>query len=337
MQGFSEEKLLELCSEKYVHNGYARWNFWTAENYSFGKYIRKYANYPWVLPLNIYTDHGAGCLNDNPAPHELEAGAFCQFYHNPFLAKKWSEFSQKPCYVLRSPFVFCREVNKIQKSPDAKGTLAFSAHSTPNIDDLSNLDDYVKDLKALPEEMQPVSVCLHMHDINKGHHKVFLKHGIPVYTAGHVCDYRFAERFYGILKNFKYATSNMIGSYTYYAVEMGIPFSIYGDKPVFENSKDPNTAQGKIDFCDHSQNYKEVYDLFNGIFTEITTEQKALVERDLGLKDGLSRKELNKVLRQAYFAQGKLFTDLFYPFIKYSKRPRVLFKQIEYELFKRLY
>lgn len=306
MNGMSEKELLSLCDEKNLRGSGARWIYWTAEVYSFGKYIRDYAFYPIFLPLAIYTDHGAGCV-DYPYKHELESSAPVQFYHSPVSVEKWKEVSSKPCYVLYSPFVFYRRSRKIEKDINASGTIAFPAHTTLSIDDVSDIEEYIKQLKELPDDFQPVSVCLHPTDINKGQYKVFMDHNIPVYTAGHGCDMRFAERFYNILKNFKYSTSNIIGSYTYYSVEMGIPFSIYGANPKYINSSDPNVTMGEYDPYNELQSYKIMYDLFNGLNKEISTEQREIVERDLGLKDGLNRLEMSKVLYRAFF---KLFIML---------------------------
>lgn len=269
--------------------------YWTAELYSFGKHIREYGHFPRCLPLCIYTDHGAGRV-DHPFKHELESDAPCQFYHSPASVAEWKKVSSKPGYVLYSPFVFYKRKNKIEKNPDAKGTIAFPAHTTAAIDDISDIESYIKQLLALPRQFQPVSVCLHMHDINKGRHKLFMKHGLPVFTAGNSHDYQFAERFYDILKRFSFSTSNMIGSYTFYSVEMGIPFSLYGNKQVFINTGDPNVAMGEYEPYKEFQTYRVVHDLFRGLHTTITPEQKNLVETDLGLRDGVSRVKMASIL-----------------------------------------
>lgn len=311
MNGMNEEELLELCGTEKLKNGIAKWKYWTAEVYSFGKYMRKYAYYPTFLPLYCYTDHGAGCYFDEVAKHELESDAPIQFYNSPISTELFKKVSNKPCYTMLSPFVICRRWNKIEQCQNAKGTLAFPAHSTPEIDDFSDIELYIQQLKDMPEEFQPISVCLHMHDINKGQHKIFLKNDIPVYTAGNAFDQRFAERFYDILKNFKYTTSNMIGSYAYYSVEMGIPFSIYGDKPVLINKADPNLEKGEYKFQENP-GYQTLYTLFEGLNKEISLEQKEYVEKHLGLHDGLSRIEMAKILYTAYFKRGNIIKDLLF-------------------------
>ncbi|HNW25909.1 MAG TPA: hypothetical protein PLG15_00700 [Candidatus Gastranaerophilaceae bacterium] len=319
-KGYSEEKLLRLCDETKSDRGIAKWKYWSAEVYSFGRHIRDYAFYPSAFTLYCFTDHGAGAYFDEVAKHELESDAPCQFYHSPLSVELFKKVSNKPCYTLFSPFVWYRRKNKIEKISEAKGTLAFPIHSTHCIDLASDMEIYIEQLKALPEEFQPVSVCLHHCDINKGQYKLFFKHNIPVYTAGDMYDQNFAQRFYDILKNFRYSTSNAIGSYTYYSVEMGIPFSIYGEKLVLMNNSDSNLEKGECKFQENPQ-YQKIYKMFEGLNKQITPEQKEFVEKHLGIYDGISRLKMAKILYLLYLKKGNPFKDLSYA-LKMIRRKR---------------
>jgi hypothetical protein len=86
-----------------------------------------------------------------------------------------------------------------------------------------------------------------MHDIKLGQHKVFMSHGLPCVTAGHNSDSRFIERFYNIMRNFRYTSSNLIGTYTSLSLEMNIPFFIYGPREKYINKSDPNIPLGEYD------------------------------------------------------------------------------------------
>jgi hypothetical protein len=297
-KGMTEKELLELCSGE-NHRMFPLAPYWPAEVYGFGKQIREYGYYPSFLPLCIYSDHGIGSM-DGPAKHELESDAPCQFYFTPRKTEIWKKISKKPCYVMYSPYVFYRKKHKIEKSPDAKGTIAFMAHTTSSLDDELDVEVYVKQLLALPEKFHPISVCMHQVDIMKGQYKKFFQYNIPVFTVGGNSPL-FVERFYDLLKNFSFATSNEVGSYLYYAVEMGIPFFIYGDPPKFINRYDPNITKGSYDQYKEFEYYRKVYDMFKGLNTEITAEQCNLVERELGLTEGLSRKKMAYVLYLSFF------------------------------------
>ncbi len=293
--GMEEHELIDLCqSRARVPFRFMPSPYWTAEVYGFGKYIREYGYYPFFLPLCVYTDHGPG--DERPYKHALESSAPVQLVHSPEAVEYWHRFSRKPCYCFHSPFVFYRRSRGIAKAVEAAGTIAFPAHTTPSIEDVSDIGVYIDQLLAMPKEFQPVSVCLHMHDVNKGRYKPFLERNIPVFTAGDVSDYRFTERFYGILRKFAYATSNVVGSYAYYAVEMGIPFSIYGNSQEYINAGDPNISIGAYDPSKESKTYQRAYDLFHGLFTSITPEQKKMVETELGIRHGISRWKMAQAL-----------------------------------------
>lgn len=295
----SRKAILELCSPKSLAV-FKMLPYWTAEVYGFGKWIREYGHYPKLLPLCIYTDHGPPVLG-YPLKQEVDSDAPSLFTHCPSYAKRWKEITGKDCYILYSPFVFCREQRKIDKLVDAMGTIAFPAHTTANTEDQSDTEVYAKQLLKLPAKFQPVSVCLHYSDILKGADKIYRKYKIPVYTAGYYFDDRFSERFYDILKRFKYATSNLVGSYLYYAVEMGIPFSIYGQKHELVNKSDPNLSPGEYDPYKMSSFYRRAFKLFSGLHTNITNQQKNFVEVNLGLRDAVGRSKMREILYKSLF------------------------------------
>jgi hypothetical protein len=312
-------RLEMLCDESQSSfNFISRLSYWTAEVYGFGKYIRKYGYYPKWLPLCIYTDHSPG-NRDAPSPHELASSAPVQVYHSSLRVKQWKGVSKKLCYCLYSPYVFCRKKNKIEKSVDAVGTIAFPAHTTDAIDDVSNIQAYIDQLKKLPAEFQPVSVCLHMTDINKEQHKIFIKNGFEVYTAGHAFNDGFIERFYSIIKNFKYSTSNLGGSYLYYCVEMGIPFFLYGDGPRYINKSDPNIEKGEYTSYKKQKTYQELVSLFSAISTTVTEEQRSFVHKGLGVDDGLGRMQMAAVLYYSLFRCIFRLSNLVYIFRRLRK------------------
>lgn len=300
VDGMTERELIDLCGDKQDKVYFRGAPYWTAEIYGFGKYIRRYGYYPSFLPLAIYNNHGIEFIDAKPYKHELASDAPVMFYQSQDFVNIWKKFSKKPCYVIYSPFIFYRKKNNIQISDNASGTISFYSHSTDAVDNILDPELYIKQLLNLPKEFQPVSVCLHPTDVKKGIYKYFFKYNIPVYTAGGG-GRLFTERFYNILKNFSFATSNSVGSYLFYAVEMGIPFSIYGDRPKDFNINDENIELGEHDPYEESPGYRHIYDLFNGLNTKITAEQKITVENNLGIYDGVSRCKMAMILYSALF------------------------------------
>jgi hypothetical protein len=285
-----EEELLEICKER----SRGRRLFWSAEIYGFGHVIRKFGYYPGKFPLNIYLAHGL-TTNEHPAPHELENGAPVMFYFSPRLVKAFKEVSRKPCFCLISPNVFYRRSNKISLNSDRSGTIAFLAHTTPLIEDKMDFASYISKLQGLPSLYHPITICLHYHDVNKGVHKYFYDAGFDVVTVGRPDRTDYIERFYGILRQFKFATSNEVGSYTFYCAEFGIPFFVYGDEPEFYNHADENIEKGHYSSY-KTKHYYKLRSLFSKPVDNVTAEQVLFVEEELGVNGTITRLKMASLL-----------------------------------------
>ncbi len=316
-KGYSEKTLSKICGKADLNAGFTKWKYGCSENYSQGRLYREYARYPEWKSIFIYSEHGIQF--DIVGQHEIGNDAEAMFVFSEAKFQSYKKVSDKPVYKVLHPFVWYRREHNIQKDKHAKGTIAFPAHSNAHWDSVFNINSYIEQLKALPEEMQPVCACLYVDDIWKGRHKIFIEKGIPVYSAGNARDIRFVDRYYEILRHFKYSTSNLIGSYTFYSVEMGIPFSLYGDTPSFHsNSGDAwnNTVP------DQEQ---EARRLFSGVYLNIEEEQRKFVASKLNLNEHISREEMQKILVATYKKRGNILQDI----IKYgSRKIRFFLKRI---------
>lgn len=308
-KGLSPEYLFFLCDEKFVNKGVSKWKYWTSEVYSYGKILREYAFYPKFLPIYCYSSHGVYFSSEKPFPHELENDSYAQFYTSPDSVSAFKKFSKKKCYCVISPFVWYRRRCKILRNAQSRGTIAFPSHSTPDIDVVVDMEHYADELLSLDKEYHPVCVCLHMHDINKNVHDVFLRKGIPVYTAGNAADIRFAERWYDIVRNFSYSTSNMIGSYSFYSVEMGIPFFICGDRPLLLNNSDANIPIGTY-FYEDTDHYSKAMLFFKDNNDVAAEDRLKFVEYHLGVYDSIGRVKVFAILVAALFKDFVFFKDI---------------------------
>lgn len=292
----SEEELLQRSREttdKHILH-------WVSEIYGFGAVIRTFGYYPSSWPLNIYLAHGI-TVDEKPAAHELNNFAPVMLYFSPRLVDAFKRVSSKPCYCLLSPNVFYRRFKRITINANPKGTIAFLAHTTAMIEDKMNLIEYAEQLKKLPQKYQPVSVCLHYHDVNKGVHKVFYNKGLDVVTVGNPMHDSFIERFYELVRKYRYATSNEVGSYMFYTVEMGIPFFLYGIEPDLYNHGDPNIESGKYDSYKRTNQYKKIKELFSNPVDAVTAIQRTFVEEELGVSNSISRLKMASILYASYF------------------------------------
>lgn len=274
--------------------------YWTAGAYGFKRWISRYGYYPSFLPLCIYTDHGPGDSNLLSAKHELESDAPVQFYHCPAGVTKWKKQSKKECHVLFSPFVFARKTLKISFNQDARGSVYFMSHGTANVRDLTPIELYIKDLESVPEKYKPVRICLHFNEVSLGYGEIYKKLGYEVVTAGDPAAQQFTEQFYKILSTARYTFSSSFGSHALYAVEMGVPFGLYGTNPDYFNKDDPNIEHGHYTSYLRSTYYQQAMTLFSGLPGEqVTPEQLAFARYYLGVDDGVNRPKMAWILYKA--------------------------------------
>lgn len=300
----TEEKLKYICDINNSFTGNSFWLYWSSELYSFGKYIRKYGYYPKFLPLAVYSDHSGPSFSDLPYLHEIETEAPIFLTHRKIKADNYIKLTSKKAYTLFSPSVFYRRSNNIVQEKNAVGTIAFPVHSLPSSFEDFNIVKYCHDLNLLPDHYKPIKICLHMHDIAKNRHQIYTELGFEVISAGNTSDYRFIERLYEILKYSKFITSNDVGTITFLAIEMGIPFFVYGEHEVKYNLSDNNFPKGKIKSPEHSQYqylYKKLKMTDNFIVTNYDKDLINEIESSLGIFDGISRRKMALVLWQALF------------------------------------
>ena len=194
-----------------------------------------------------------------------------------------------------------RRKRNITIKKEAKGTVCFPFHSTNYIKVNYNINSYINQLNSLPEKFKPITICMHHCDIEDGKHIYYLKKGFNVVTAGHKFDDKFVDRFYEILSNHLYATSNGYGSHVPYCIEMGLPFFFTKNKVIIKNNGDKNYLKTTYTEDEGYQKLRKanMYYTANKIFakinSEINEEQMIFAERVLGIHDAISQKKLNRI------------------------------------------
>jgi hypothetical protein len=273
--------------------------YWPSEIYSYGKLIREYSNYPKYLPLAVNSDHSGPNFNLLYTDYELSNETFYYLGHNPIKNLEYNKKLQKRKYVtVISPFVYFRRKNNIKYNPNNIGTIAFPVHSDLNVNRDNYFDDYMEDLRRLDSKFHPISICLHQHDILNGNYRIFINKGFDLVTVGNTHDERFAERFYDLICNYKYITSNAPGTITFLALEMNAPFFLYGNS----NIKPPLIPKDQLVL--NSLFYKLssmlLLDSENNI-TKLPSDVISEIEMMLGVNDTISSKELKFILYKALF------------------------------------
>jgi len=284
------------------------WTHWTSEIYSFGKCLRLWGKYPDFLPLFVYSDHGVG-LRSHLFPHELANQAKVHFTWHPVKEKRNKDSAGKKVIQIIHPWISYRRLRGITRSKKPKGTLAFFTHSTTATKwEGHDTEEYFEQLRGLPDRFQPVVLCLHMHDIKAGLHKELRCHGFPIVTAGNTLSTNFVDRFYDLVKDYAYATSQTWGSQVAYCVELGVPYFFLGERPELINIADKNLPTGVApQYWDsyHEEYAKKAEALFRLPVDSVTGEQREFVESLLGVDSRITRGQVSWILWREFFRNWK--------------------------------
>jgi hypothetical protein len=315
--GYSDEDLEKMSrlNSRY-EGGIAPWATWESENSSFGKTFRTWALYPRILPLFISSDHGvhwgATCW-----PTEVNNRYNTYFSWNRKKAERLRNLHQKNAYYVPHPWVHYRKKFFSKLPADRSGTLVFYAHSNNNTTPVyKDLDGYIEALKSLPTKYQPLTFCLSFHDIAKGLHKTLRKHGIPLVTAGTTNSQDFVDRFYSLTSHFRYATSPNVGTHTYYLLESGIPFFLFGDHPSYQIKGSQVVKDGAQNISDYGdaedqEQLERLKTLLTEKQDEVTPEQYQMVSEYMGLSSGMSRLHASWILWREFILHLPDYVELY--------------------------
>lgn len=302
----TDAELEQACEEKFA--GASQWTHWTSELYSLGRCLRIWTGYPEFFPLFVYSDHGVG-LHSHLFPHEIENPARLHLTWNPVKEQRNASADHKRVIQVIHPWISYRQQRGIARVQSPRGTLVFFMHGTDAVQwQGHDSEEYFKQLRELPDALQPVVLCLHMHDIRAGMHKKLRSYGFPIVTAGNTMATDFVDRFYGLIKGFSYATAQTWGSYAAYCVELGVPFFFLGEQPKLVNIADPNLPAGIApQYWDayHEELEKEAESLFRERVDTVTPEQRAFVESMLGFGSKLTRGQVARLLWREFFRSWK--------------------------------
>jgi len=220
---FGQDQLELLCPDRALETA----EFHTPNDY-YGQasVLKRFAGVDENRCLKAVLEHGV-VLDDRMWPYDRDQYLPWILSTSPRRAEQVSAMSGKHAVPIGFGFLYARAlVDRTHPKPNVEraGTIVFPCHSTHTVTADYDHDDYAKRIAALPAEVQPVSVCLYWRNYEFQQHKIYERHGIPVYSAGHMFDSDFMLRFYDLCRRFRYAASNVFGTHFFQAVASGCEF-----------------------------------------------------------------------------------------------------------------
>lgn len=277
--------------------------FGEIDTYGFNEIVRMYCSYPYALPLaaNIYH----GWYIHPPRISDLNSSKSTLLVFNKRQRVEWEEKSGKPAYILGAPFVHYRRLMNIQQCADASGTIFYPGHDATSNDFVFDQRAVCEGLAALDEKYKPITVSVHVMDIENGKDKMYREYGFNVFCPGKRRDVDFVGNVYGALSRHKYSCGNHIGTNILYAVEMGIPFFFIGD---LGHGVDRKSGQSFVYKRTEQQLalIDKILELFAEPVDQVTEEQKKLIISECGVEECLSPGELRRVLLNSFFKKDIL-------------------------------
>lgn len=259
--------------------------------------LKNYVGLPDYYPLKVILQHG---LTFSDFLWDVDCSARLPVFFSPsaYRAELYRKQTAKPSIPIGFGFLYAIENFLAQyeshlKNFHRQGTIVFPSHSTHHITTKFNFSDYSQKLENIPDKLKPVVVCIYWKDYLLGHHLEYINRGFKVVTAGHIYDPLFLLRLYDICRNFKYSTSNDIGTHLCASVYSGCNF-FYTDvlRIYLDNPKQLPMA--------HNLNYREIknksIELFNKPADHITFAQKSFIDEYMGTKYFQNRKELKRLI-----------------------------------------
>jgi len=225
-QTLDDQKDIEsLCSPKLSTNFE---KYGPNNNYGFTSILKQYSNYPKDKPINAVIPHGIYLYERNIFPGEINVPVSGVLNYPAFRQKAWKKAAKnKKIIASASPFIYATKLFKSEyPTQERKGTLYFPPHSTAMMKSSYTNETVIKQLQTLPEQYQPITICMHWYDISQGLHKDFIKSGFNVVSAGHLHDDNFIFRWLHLISQFKSTMSSNLGSSIFYSVVAGVPHQL---------------------------------------------------------------------------------------------------------------
>jgi hypothetical protein len=201
------------------------------------------------------------------------------------------KYKIKNKFIIGCPFIYYKNNNDIKKNNSAKGTVVFPSHSTEGSNVFFNIKLFCSKLDEFPDEFHPITICLYYFDYNNFFIRSQFESYFNVITVGNIYDNKFSERLYNILSSHRFVTSNCVGTYTFYAINLGLSFFITESKFYYELKEQYKNIESKKEDI-QNEKYIEIHNLFSKKPSSIiTSEQLIFINSELGLDQ-----ESNKII-----------------------------------------
>jgi hypothetical protein len=262
--------------------------------YGFATVVKRFAGYSGDKPICGVVPHGVIFGLTRPWFEEVRAEVPAILCAQDDYGREFAHQAGRVVIPFASPAVYAAKLTAGDSGLPRQGTIFFPSHSTHRIQAEYDAQLMIAKLKALPTEMQPVTVCIYWKDYLHGKAGPYEAAGLPVVSAGHMFDPAFLIRFFRMCRCYRYATSNELGSHVPFSIHAGCLFRlITGVRPRHLGS--PEALEADVALAD-SVEHERLWSLFSFERDNNLDEQVVVADDLLGVKYAMTPEEVRALL-----------------------------------------
>ncbi|WP_104384604.1 hypothetical protein [Sphingobacterium sp. HMA12] len=203
-----------------------------------------------------------------------------------------------PTYVIGPYIHYCPSLLSAdeiiaQKAALGKVLLVIPSHSIGSVTAQFDERSFISSIHEKMVGYDTVIVCLYWKDIDNGVDAIYLKEGFKVSTAGHRDDLNFIPRLKSLLLLASEIFTNNLGTHLAYALEVGVPISIYKQKV---NYKEVQFFKSNQDILKNEQNVISSRFDRKQIEDALANDDRLVLNQYFGLDQVKSPVEMRKLL-----------------------------------------
>ena len=261
------------------------------------KFIGETGNVCLTCPI----EHGLTITNKYVTANEHTNSSNYIITNSTYNEKRINNISDKQVikigpYIEYAQKIYSDKIFTEEKEKNGRTLLVFPTHGiegySPRFDE-KNFIDKIEDIR---KDFDTVIACMYFYDIICNHHKVYMKKGYKIASAGNAAHMDFLSRLRYIIELSDAVISN---GYT-----TGLQYAIYLEKPVYIHNLDvewENTSFNNVDKFDDdlidSDNMKRFYELCNDPQFGKLKEQRIWGEYMFGINLVRTPDELSEMLK----------------------------------------
>lgn len=259
---------------------------WESKIYGYLHTVKEFIKYPKFLPLYLHLEHGWD-QKDSVYSTDISTGHQIILVFNKRRQKLFAPYAMTPI-TMGCPMLMHIKTHHIKRHDDAIGTIVFPAKGGNFGREIFDIHGFCQNLKQLPQEFYPITVCLTDYGMNEENIATYRSYGFEIITAGYHLSFSFTKRFCELLLSYKYACSNILGTYVLPCMELGIPFFLLRNGNVMYENDGRDTVHDKLFSYDPEFNSEHKalvrgYEIFSYKYPmSITAEQREFFDSESG-------------------------------------------------------